>query len=54
MTPTTASVFLTDTVEPQYVDAPAARDTYRRFGKPGEPPVVMCTRFRRCAESPAA
>jgi acyl-coenzyme A thioesterase PaaI-like protein len=47
MTTTTASPFLSDTVEPRCVDAPAARCAYRRFGATGEPRLVMRTRFRR-------
>ncbi len=46
MSTTTASPFLSDTVEPQCVDGPIARYAYRRFGKPGAVPVVLCTRFR--------
>ncbi len=43
---TSASPFLSDAVEPQYVDRPVARYAYRRFGKPDAIPVVLCTRFR--------
>ena len=46
MTTTTASPFLFDAVEPQYVDGPAARCACRRFGKTAAPPLVMCMRFR--------
>ncbi len=41
-----ATPFLSDGVEPQCVDGPVARYAYRRFGKPGAVPVVLCTRFR--------
>jgi pimeloyl-ACP methyl ester carboxylesterase len=46
MATTTASPFLSDAVESQHVDGPAARYAYRRFGKPDAVPVVFCTRFR--------
>jgi hypothetical protein len=46
MTTTTASPFLFDAVEPQYVDGPAARCACWRFGKTAAPPLVMCMRFR--------
>jgi pimeloyl-ACP methyl ester carboxylesterase len=46
MTATTATPYLSDSVETEYVDGPNARYAYRRFGKTGAPPLVMCTRFR--------
>ena len=46
MTSTTVSPFLSDTIGTEYVDGRNARYAYRRFGKTGEPPLVMCMRFR--------
>jgi pimeloyl-ACP methyl ester carboxylesterase len=43
---TAASPFLSDTVETDYVDGPNARYAYRRFGKAGVVPLVLCMRFR--------
>jgi pimeloyl-ACP methyl ester carboxylesterase len=42
----TASPFVSDTIETEYVDGPNARYAYRRFGNTGAPPLVMCMRFR--------
>jgi pimeloyl-ACP methyl ester carboxylesterase len=46
MSSTTVNPFVSDTIETEYVDGPAARCAYRRFGRTGAPPLVMCMRFR--------
>jgi pimeloyl-ACP methyl ester carboxylesterase len=46
MSSTTVSPFLSDSIGTEYVDGPSARYAYRRFGKTGGPPLVMCMRFR--------
>ena len=46
MSITTGNPFVSDTIETEYVDGPNARYAYRRFGKTGAPPLVMCMRFR--------